>query len=73
MPHVLRHPLASKMYLQRVPINDIQDVIGQETEAETAIYIHIPEKLKQQVLAMISIEGEFSWPSMYGGTSRLSW
>ena len=47
--------------------------MGHETEAETAIYIHVPEKLKQQALEIISIKGEFSWPYMYGGTSRLSW
>ncbi len=72
-PHVLRHSFATEMYLQRVPLNDIQDVMGHETEAETAIYIHVPEKLKKQALEIITIEGEFSWPYMYGGTSRLSW
>jgi site-specific recombinase XerD len=72
-PHVLRHSFATEMYLQRVPLNDIQDVMGHETEAETAIYIHVPEKLKQQALEIITIEGEFSWPFMYGGTSRLLW
>jgi site-specific recombinase XerD len=72
-PHVLRHSFATEMYLQRVPLNDIQDVMGHETEAETAIYIHVPEKLKKQALKIITIEGEFSWPYMYGGTSRLSW
>jgi integrase/recombinase XerD len=72
-PHVLRHSFATEMYLQRVPLNDIQDVMGHETEAETAIYIHVPEQLKQQALEIIAIEREFSWPYMYGGTSRLSW
>ena len=70
-PHVLRHSFATEMYLQRVPLNDIQDVMGHETEAETAIYIHVPEQLKQQALEIITIEGEFSWPYRYGGTSRL--
>jgi site-specific recombinase XerD len=72
-PHVLRHSFATEMYLQRVPLNDIQDVMGHETEAETAIYIHVPEKLKKQALEIIAIEGELSWPFMYGGTSRLLW
>jgi integrase/recombinase XerD len=72
-PHVLRHSFATEMYLQQVPLNDIQDVMGHETEAETAIYIHVPEKLKKQALEIITIEGEFSWPFMYGGTSRLLW
>jgi integrase/recombinase XerD len=72
-PHVLRHSFATEMYLKRVPLNDIQDVMGHETEAETAIYIHVPEQLKKQALEIITIEGEFSWPFMYGGTSRLLW
>ena len=70
-PHVLRHSFATEMYLQRVPLNDIQNVMGHETEAETAIYIHVPEQLKQQALEIIAIEGEFSWPYMHGGASRL--
>ncbi|MCG7853833.1 MAG: tyrosine-type recombinase/integrase, partial [Methanosarcinaceae archaeon] len=70
-PHVLRHSFATEMYLQRVPLNDIQDMMGHETEAETALYIHVPQQLKQQALESITIEGEFSWPYMYGGTSRL--
>ena len=45
--------------------------MGHETEAETALYIHVPEKRKKQALEHISIEGEFSWPFMYGGGSRL--
>ena len=61
------------MYLQHVPLNDIQDVMGHETLAETALYIHVPAKLKKQALEIITIEGEFSWPFMYGGTSRLLW
>jgi len=72
-PHVLRHSFATEMYLQHVPLNDIQDVMGHETLAETALYIHVPAKLKKQALEIITIEGEFSWPFMYGGTSRLLW
>lgn len=70
-PHVLRHSFATEMYLQRVPLDDIQNVMGHETEAETAIYIHVPEQLKRQALQIISIEKQFSWPYMYGGASRL--
>ena len=70
-PHVLRHSFATEMYLQHVPLNDIQDMMGHETLAETALYIHVPEQLKQQALEIIAIEGEFSWPYMYGGASRL--
>ena len=71
-PHVLRHSFATEMYLAKTPLSDIQDIMGHETEAETALYIHVPEKLKQQALETIAIEEEFSWPYMYGGTSRIS-
>ena len=70
-PHVLRHSFGTEMYLQRVPLNDIQDIMGHYTEAETALYIHVPEQLKQLALEIITITGECSWPYMYGGTSRL--
>jgi site-specific recombinase XerD len=70
-PHVLRHSFATEMYLQRIPLNQLQDIMGHYTEAETAIYIHVPEQLKQQALEIITIEKQFSWPYMYGGTSRL--
>jgi integrase/recombinase XerD len=70
-PHVLRHSFATEMYLAKTPLNDIQDILGHETDAETALYIHVPQKLKQQALQTIAIEGEFSWPYMQGGTSRL--
>ena len=60
-PHVLRHSFATEMYLQGVPLNNIQDIMGHETEAETALYIHVPEDLKKQALETIAIEGKFSW------------
>ena len=70
-PHVLRHSFATEMYLQRIPLHHLQDVMGHYTEAETALYIHVPEHLKQQALEIITIEKQFSWPYRYGGTSRL--
>ncbi|HEX9971600.1 MAG TPA: tyrosine-type recombinase/integrase [bacterium] len=70
-PHVLRHSFATEMYLQQVPLDDIEDMMGHETAAETALYIHVPEKLKQQALELISLQGEYSWPYMHGGASRL--
>ena len=71
-PHVLRHSFATEMYQQNASVNEVQDMLGHETEAETALYIYVPEKLKQQALETIAIEGEFSWPFFQGGTSRLS-
>jgi len=70
-PHVLRHSFATEMYLAKTPIEDIEDMMGHETQAETALYIHVPDELKKQALETISIEGEVSWPFMYGGTSKL--
>jgi len=70
-PHVLRHTFATEMYLAKTPLNDIEDMMGHETQAETALYIHVPDELKKQALETIAIEGECSWPFMYGGTSRL--
>ncbi|MBC8180273.1 tyrosine-type recombinase/integrase [candidate division KSB1 bacterium] len=70
-PHVLRHSFSTEMYLQQVPLNDIEDIMGHETSAETALYIHVPEKLKQQALELISLQSEYSWPYMHGGASRL--
>jgi len=70
-PHVLRHSFATEMYLQQVPLDDIEDIMGHETAAESALYIHVPEKLKQQALELISLQGEYSWPYMHGGASRL--
>jgi len=69
-PHVLRHSFATEMYLAKTPMGDIEDMMGHETQAETALYIHVPDDLKKQALETISIEGQFSWPYMYGGTSR---
>lgn len=71
-PHVLRHSVATEMYLQNASVNEVQDMLGHETQAETAIYIHVPEQLKQQALETIAIEGEVSWPYLQGGASRLS-
>ena len=70
-PHVLRHSFATEMYLTKTPLEDIEDMMGHETNAETALYIHVPDDLKKQALETITIEGEFSWPFMYGGKSKL--
>jgi integrase/recombinase XerD len=71
-PHVLRHSFATEMYLAKTPLADIQDLMGHESEAETSIYIHVPEQMKRLALQQISIDGKFSWPFLQGGASRLS-
>lgn len=69
-PHVLRHSFATEMYQQQIPFDDIEDIMGHETSAETALYIHVPEAMKKQALEFISLHGETSWPYMQGGESR---
>ena len=59
------------MYQQQLPLNDIEDIMGHETSAETALYIHVPETMKKQALEFIYLQGETSWPYMQGGQSRL--
>lgn len=54
-PHVLRHTFATEMYCRAVPCSAIQAMLGHETKAETAIYIHIPARFKKQALAKIAI------------------
>ncbi|MDW7680626.1 MAG: tyrosine-type recombinase/integrase [bacterium] len=71
-PHVLRHTFATEMYLAKTPLGDIEDMMGHQTQAETALYIHVPDDFKKRALQTIAIEAEYSWPYMYGGTSRLS-
>jgi hypothetical protein len=61
------------MYLAKTPIDHIQDLMGHQTQAETSIYIHVPEQMKRVALQQISIDGKFSWPFLQGGASRLSW
>lgn len=72
-PHVLRHSFATEMYLAKVPVDHVQDMMGHENLAETSVYIHISDQLKKQALQHISINGKFSWPFMQGGASRLAW
>jgi site-specific recombinase XerD len=61
-PHVLRHSFATEMYQAKAELDAIQDMMGHDNIAETAIYIHVPDKLKQQALEQITINGKVSWP-----------
>ncbi len=60
-PRVLRHSFATEMYLNNVPLSAIQDMMGHDSVAETAVYIHVPDKLKQMALDSIRIARRFSW------------
>ena len=66
-PHVLRHTFATEMYLAKTPLDDVEDIMGHENQAETALYVHVPETMKKQALEIISIDARYSWPYLQGG------
>ncbi len=60
-PRVLRHSFATEMYHHNVPLSDIQVMMGHDSIADTSIYIHVSDKLKQMALDSILISRRFSW------------
>ncbi len=60
-PRVLRHCFATEMYHQNVPISAIQTMMGHDSIADTSIYVHVSDKLKQLALDSILISRRFSW------------
>ena len=60
-PRVLRHSFATEMYHQNVPLDAIQCMMGHDSIADTSIYIHVSDKLKQLALDSIRISRRFSW------------
>jgi integrase/recombinase XerD len=60
-PRVLRHAFATEMYHQNVPLSAIQDMMGHDSVAETSVYIHVSEKLKQLALDSIFISRRLAW------------
>jgi len=60
-PRVLRHSFATEMYHQNIPLSAIQAMMGHESIAETSIYIHVSDKLKQLALDAIFISRRLSW------------
>jgi site-specific recombinase XerD len=49
------------MYHCGVPLADIQVMMGHDSIADTSIYIHVSDKLKQLALDSILISRRFSW------------
>ena len=49
------------MYHCGVPLSDIQVMMGHESIADTSIYIHVSDKLKQLALDSILISRKLSW------------
>lgn len=60
-PRVLRHSFATEMYHCGVPLSAIQAMMGHDSIADTSIYIHVSDKLKQLALDQILISRRFSW------------
>jgi site-specific recombinase XerD len=60
-PRVLRHAFATEMYHQNVPLSAIQAMMGHDSVAETSLYVHVSEKLKQIALDTILISRRPSW------------
>lgn len=60
-PRVLRHSFATEMYHRNVPLSAIQAMMGHDSIADTSIYIHVSDKLKQLALDSILISRRFSW------------
>jgi site-specific recombinase XerD len=60
-PRVLRHSFATEMYHQNVPLSAIQAMMGHNSIADTSIYIHVSDKLKQLALDQISISRRLLW------------
>lgn len=60
-PHILRHSFATEMYRQGVPFSAIQAMLGHEKKEETALYIHIPQRMKGDALAKLALAGDAPW------------
>lgn len=60
-PHVLRHCFATDMYHAGVPLSAIQTMLGHDHKAETAVYVHVSDRLKKQALDQIGLQGGLSW------------
>ena len=60
-PRMLRHSFATEMYHCGVPLSDLQVMMGHASIADTSIYVHVSDKLKQLALDSIFISRRCSW------------
>ena len=60
-PRVLRHCFATEMYHQNIPLDAIQYMMGHDSIADTSVYVHVSDKLKQLALDNICISRRLSW------------
>lgn len=56
-PHRLRHSFATELYRSGVPLSAIQAMLGHAHKSETAIYVHVPDDMKKQAMAEVTIFG----------------
>ena len=59
-PRVLRHSFATEMYQQKVPPSAICAMMGHDSIAETAVYVHVSDLLVKQVLDAVSVSRRWS-------------
>ena len=60
-PHVLRHCFATEMYHSGVPLAAIQTMMGHCYKGETAIYVHVSDRLQKKALSQVRIQGGLPW------------
>jgi len=59
-PRVLRHSFATEMYHNKVPLTAICAMMGHDSIAETAVYVHVSDLLMKQVLDAVSVSRRWS-------------
>jgi site-specific recombinase XerD len=59
-PRVLRHSFATELYHQKVPLTAICALMGHESIAETAVYVHVSDQLIKLALEAVSVSRR--WP-----------
>ena len=59
-PRVLRHSFATEMYHTKVPLTAICTMMGHDSIADTAVYVHVSDQLIKQVLDAVSVYRRWS-------------
>ncbi|MBN1545482.1 MAG: tyrosine-type recombinase/integrase [Syntrophaceae bacterium] len=59
-PRVLRHSFATEMYNSKVPLPAICAMMGHDSIADTAVYVHVSDQLIKQALDAVSISRRWS-------------
>ena len=59
-PRVLRHSFATEMYHKKVPLTAICAMMGHDSIADTAVYVHVSDQLIKQVLDAVSVYRRWS-------------